>query len=76
MGGTLEWAPAHFDHATDPQCRLAVDGLTYTGVPQQISAQDWLDLLRDGTLGTLRSRISSWPPGIGRWATNGRPARS
>ena len=26
-----------------------MDGLTYTGVPQRISAQDWLDLLRDGT---------------------------
>ena len=50
VGGTLEWAPSHFDHATDPQCRLSVDGLTYTGVPQEISSQDWLDLLRDGTL--------------------------
>ena len=28
-----------------------MDGLTYAGVPREISAQDWLDLLRDGTPG-------------------------
>ena len=31
--------------------RLAVDGLTYAGVPERISARDWLELLRHGTPG-------------------------
>ena len=49
VGGTLYFDPARLKHAVDPHRLLAVDGLTYTGVPQQISARDWLDLLRDGT---------------------------
>ena len=49
VGGTLFFDPAELVHATDPRGRLAVDGLTYTGVPGQISAREWLDLLRDGT---------------------------
>ena len=76
VGGTLVFDPARLEHAADPHRRLAVDGLTYAGVPERISARDWLDLLRDGTPAMPRSRISSWPPGTGRWATNGRPARS
>ena len=40
--------PAQLAHA-DPHRRLAVDGLTYAGVPKPISARDWLDLLREGT---------------------------
>ncbi len=51
VGGTLAFDPARLEHAADPHRRLAVDGLTYAGVPQQISARDWLDLLRDGTPG-------------------------
>jgi len=51
VGGTLAVAQAGLNHAVDPHRRLAVDGLTYAGVPHQISAQDWLDLLRNGTLG-------------------------
>jgi hypothetical protein len=43
--------PSSLEHAADPHRRLAVDGLTYAGVPQQISARDWPDLLRDGTPG-------------------------
>jgi hypothetical protein len=46
VGGTLVFAPAHLEHAADPHSRLAVDGLTYAGVPKQVSAKDWLDLLR------------------------------
>ena len=49
--GTLAFNPKILKHATDPHRRLAVDGLTYTGVPQEISAQNWLCLLRDGTAG-------------------------
>jgi hypothetical protein len=49
VDGTLAFNQARLEHATDPRRRLAVDGLTYTGVPQPISAQDWLDLLRHGT---------------------------
>ena len=51
VGGTLVFDPARLEHAADPHRRLAVDGLTYAGVLQQISARDWLDLLRDGTPG-------------------------
>ncbi len=51
VGGTLVFDPARLEHAADPHGRLAVDGLTYAGVPQQISVRDWLDLLRDGTPG-------------------------
>ena len=49
VGGTLVFDPARLEHVTDPHRRLAVDGLTYAGVPTQIPAGDWLDLLRDGT---------------------------
>ena len=49
MGGTLVFDPERLEHTADPQRRLAVDGLTYAGVPEPISARDWLRLLRDGT---------------------------
>jgi hypothetical protein len=49
VGRTLAFNPARLEHAADPHRRLAVDGLTYAGVPNQISAQDWLGLLRDWT---------------------------
>ncbi len=51
VGGRMFFDPAHLEHTADPQGRVAVDGLTYTGVPEQISARDWLDLLRHGTRG-------------------------
>jgi len=49
VGGTLVFAPARLEHAADPHGRLAVDGLTYAGVPKQVSAKDWLDLLRNAS---------------------------
>jgi hypothetical protein len=49
VGGTLVFDPEQLGHAADDHRRLVVDGLSYAGVPQRISAQDWLDLLRDGT---------------------------
>ena len=51
VAGTLAFDPARLEHASDPHRRLGVDGLTYAGVPQQISARGWLRLLRDGTPG-------------------------
>ena len=51
VGGMLVFDPARLEHAADPHQRLEVDGLTYASVPQPISAQEWLDLLRDGTPG-------------------------
>jgi hypothetical protein len=51
VGATLVFDPARLEHAADPHRRLAVDGLTYAGVPEPISARDWLDLLRNGTPG-------------------------
>ncbi len=51
VGGTFEFDPERLEHATDPRRRLAVDGLTYAGVPKPISARGWLSLLREGTPG-------------------------
>jgi hypothetical protein len=49
VGGRLYFDPGRLEHRTDPHDRIAVDGLTYTGVPTPIPAQNWLDLLRNGT---------------------------
>ena len=49
IGGVLEFAPARLEHTANPQARLALDGLTYTGLPAGISSSDWLRLLRQGT---------------------------
>jgi hypothetical protein len=49
VGGRLYFDPGRLEHRTDSHGRIAVDGLTYTGVPTPISAQNWLDLLRHGT---------------------------
>jgi hypothetical protein len=51
VGWTLLFDPAPLKHATDIRRLLALDGLTYAGVPQGISARDWLQLLRGGTPG-------------------------
>ena len=45
VGGTLWFDPARLEHAADPRGRLAVAGLTYTGVPEPVSARVWLRLL-------------------------------
>jgi hypothetical protein len=50
VDGKLVFDP-ELEHLRDPQYRLDVDGLIYTGVPGLISARDWLGLLRDGTPG-------------------------
>jgi hypothetical protein len=61
VGGALIFNPTRLEHATYPCHRLAVDGLTYAGVPvpspdkqrdadkQPDSAQRWRKLLREGT---------------------------
>jgi hypothetical protein len=49
VGGTLQFELGGLKHATDSERLLEVDGLTYAGVPQQASAQDWVRLLRHGT---------------------------
>jgi hypothetical protein len=51
VGGAFLFDPACLEHKADSHRRLRVDGLTYTGVPQRISARAWLDLLRNGTPG-------------------------
>ena len=48
VGGAFLFAPERLKHKVDSR-RLAVDGLTYAGVPGAISAQGWRGLLRDGT---------------------------
>ena len=49
VGGAFVFGPEELQHEVDPHQRLAVDGLTYAGVPEQISPRDWMRLLRDGT---------------------------
>jgi hypothetical protein len=50
-GGGLAFDPAGLGHAAGPRWRLAVDRLTYPGVPEPVRARGWLRLLRDGTPG-------------------------
>jgi hypothetical protein len=47
VGGSLLFDPARL--GPDPQGRLAVDGLTYAGVPDTGRDWDWLCLLQRGT---------------------------
>jgi hypothetical protein len=49
IGGVLVFAPARLEHTADLQARLALDGLTYAGLPEGISSRDWLRLLREAT---------------------------
>src|SRR5262249_36733708 len=42
IGGTFLFAPTRSENTTDPRRRLWVDGLTYAGVPEPVSARDWL----------------------------------
>ena len=49
VGGTLLFDLGSLKHATDSDRLLAVDGLTYAGVPELASARDWVRLLRYGT---------------------------
>ena len=52
VGGTLVFDTAGLAHATETDSHLlAVDGLTYSGVPRLVSAQEWVRLLREGTPG-------------------------
>jgi hypothetical protein len=49
IGGELKFAPERLEHTADPQARLALDGLTYTGLPAGISLDCWLHLLCKAT---------------------------
>ncbi len=49
VGGALLFDLGSLKHATDSDRLLAVDGLTYAGVPERASAGDWVRLLRYGT---------------------------
>jgi len=49
VGGTFSFDPVELAHAADPHRQIAVDGLTYAGVPVPVSVRDWLRLLREGT---------------------------
>jgi hypothetical protein len=51
VAGAFRFAPAQLEYTADSHQRLAVDGLTYAGVPRGISAQGWRKLLRAGTPG-------------------------
>ena len=49
VGGAFLFALPGAEHNADSRRRLAVDGLTYTGVPEPVSAAGWRELLRHGT---------------------------
>jgi uncharacterized protein YjbI with pentapeptide repeats len=57
VNGVLVFAPVELENTTEPQARLALDGLTYAGLPlerveragQGISVDYWLKLLRKAT---------------------------
>jgi hypothetical protein len=50
IGGSLGFQPNQLEHLTKPHALLNVDGLAYTGLPNGIKPDEWLALLRDGTL--------------------------
>jgi hypothetical protein len=49
VGGAFLFAPTRLKHTGGSHRWLAVNGLTYSGVPAPISAQGWRQLLRHGT---------------------------
>ena len=49
VGGAFEFFPPRLQHKTDSHRLLAVDGLTYAGVPQPDLGSMWLRDLRDST---------------------------
>jgi hypothetical protein len=49
IGGSLRIGGIELTHTTNPQARLAIDGLTYTGLPVGMDPAEWLHLLRDAT---------------------------
>jgi hypothetical protein len=49
VGGTFMFDPARLEHKATSHRLLAVDGLTYAGVPEPISAKCWRHLLRHST---------------------------
>jgi hypothetical protein len=51
VSGKFVFAPARLEHRVDSHQRLAVDGLTYAGVPDTGLAEGWLELLQGGTPG-------------------------
>ena len=59
VGGTFVFDQARLEHATDLRSGLAVDGLTYAGVPKGISGRDWLNRHGTARAATLLSPISS-----------------
>jgi hypothetical protein len=53
VGGVIQLAPARWEHRQYPRRRMAVDGLTYTGLPTTdgAAARGWLALLGEATPG-------------------------
>lgn len=49
IGSGFTIAPSGIHHHTDPHALLAVDGMTYTGLPHEVDTTTWLRLLRKGT---------------------------
>ncbi|HEX6343480.1 hypothetical protein [Umezawaea sp.] len=49
VGGAFRVTPRHIGNSGAPGPRLAVNGLTHTGVPQGVTTAEWLEVLRTGT---------------------------
>jgi hypothetical protein len=49
IGGVLAFSPEGVQNTSDSRARLAVDGLTYSGIPFGLSVDGWLSMLREGT---------------------------
>ncbi|NRN68562.1 Membrane-associated oxidoreductase, partial [Kibdelosporangium sp. 4NS15] len=50
IGGVLFVSPNSLEHRTHPHHKLRLDGLTYTGLPQGVTPDQWLALLRHDTV--------------------------
>ncbi|MFC3897812.1 hypothetical protein ACFOWZ_40630 [Lentzea rhizosphaerae] len=51
ISGAFSFQPTRLTHLTNPQARISLDELTYRGLPVGIGWVEWLELLREGTLG-------------------------
>ncbi|MFC0112302.1 hypothetical protein [Kibdelosporangium aridum] len=50
IGGVLVLNPNSLQHRTHPHHKLRLDGLTYTGLPREVTPDQWLALLRHDTI--------------------------
>ena len=49
VGGKLVLDPGHVTHTAGRRLRLDVDGLTYRGLPEQVTPERWLAMIQEDT---------------------------